>query len=59
MMGGWFAASAIGNYLSRIPSALWNKISLMANWGILIALCVTAGLIMFLLRKKLEAATQD
>ena len=58
MMGGWFAATAIGNYLSRIPSALWNKIPLMANWAILIGLCVIAGLIMFVLRKKLEAATQ-
>ena len=59
MMGGWFAATAIGNYLSRIPSALWNKIPLMANWAILIGLCVIAGLIMFILRRKLEAATQD
>ena len=58
MMGGWFAATAIGNYLSRIPSALWNKIPLMANWAILIGLCVIAGLIMFVLRRKLEAATQ-
>ena len=59
MMGGWFAATAIGNYLSRIPSALWKKIPLMANWAILIALCVIAGLIMFILRRKLEAATKD
>ena len=58
MMGGWFAATAIGNYLSRIPSALWKKIPLMANWAILISLCVIAGLIMFILRKKLEAATE-
>jgi Dipeptide/tripeptide permease len=59
MMGGWFASTAIGSYLCRIPSALWNKIPLMANWAILITLCVIAGLIMFILRKKLEAATQD
>ena len=59
MMGGWFAATAIGNYLSRIPSALWNKVSLMTNWSILIALCVIAGLIMLVLRRKLEAATKD
>ena len=59
MMGGWFAATAIGNYLSRIPSALWKKIPLMANWAILIGLCVIAGLIMLALRKKLEAATKD
>ena len=59
MMGGWFAATAIGNYLSRIPSALWNKVPLMTNWSILIALCVIAGLIMLVLRRKLEAATND
>ena len=57
MMGGWFASTAIGNYLSRIPSALWNKIPLMWNWAILICLCVIAGVIMLALRKKLEAAT--
>jgi len=59
MMGGWFASTAIGNYLSRIPSALWNKIPLMANWAILIGLCLIAGLIMFVLKKKLEAATAE
>lgn len=59
MMGGWFAATAIGNYLSRIPSMLWTKIPLMANWAILIGLCVIAGIIMLALRKKLEAATAD
>ena len=59
MMGGWFASTAIGNYLSRIPSALWNKVSLMTNWAIIIALCVIAGVIMFALRKKLESATNE
>lgn len=59
MMGGWFAATAIGSYLCRIPSALWNRIPLMANWAIMITLCVIAGLIMFILRNKLEAATRD
>ncbi len=58
MMGCWFAATAIGNYLSSIPSMLWNKIPLMANWGILIALCLVSALIMFALLKKIEAATK-
>ncbi len=58
MMGCWFAATAIGNYLSSIPSMLWNKIPLMANWAILIALCLTAAVIMFALMKKIEAATK-
>ena len=59
MMGGWFAATAIGNYLSMIPSKLWNKIPLMANWGILISLCLIATIIMFSLMKKIEAATAE
>ena len=59
MMGGWFAATAIGNYLSGIPSKLWNKIPLMANWGILIALCLISAIIMFAMLKKIEAATND
>ena len=58
MMGGWFAATAIGNYLSRIPSALWNKIPLMYNWAILIALCLISSIIMFALLKKLKQMTE-
>lgn len=58
MMGCWFAATAIGNYLSSIPSMLWNKIPLIANWGIIIALCLVAAVIMFALMKKIEAATE-
>lgn len=58
MMGGWFVATAIGNYLSAIPSALWNKIPLMYNWGILIALCLISAIIMFALLKKIKTATK-
>ena len=54
MMGGWFAATAVGNYLSSIPSMLWNKIPLMYNWAILIALCVIAAIFMFAMMKRLE-----
>lgn len=57
MMGCWFAATAIGNYLSSIPSTLWNKVPLWANWTILTALCVAAALIMFAMLRKIEAAT--
>ena len=59
MMGLWFAATAIGNYLSSIPGLLWNKVPLWANWGILMALCVIAGVIMFSMLKKIEAATES
>ena len=57
MMGCWFGATAIGNYLSSIPSMLWNKIPLMANWGILIALCLISAVVMFSIMKKVESAT--
>lgn len=58
MMGGWFVATAIGNYLSSIPSMLWNKIPLMANWGILIALCLVSAIVMFALLKMLKRMTE-
>ena len=59
MMGLWFAATAVGNYLSSIPGLLWDKVPLWANWGILMALCVIAALIMFAMLKKIEAATAE
>ena len=57
MMGLWFAATAIGNYLSSIPSMLWDNVPLWVNWTVLMALCVSSGLVMFSMLKKLEAAT--
>ena len=59
MMGCWFAATAVGNYLVSIPGLLWNKVPLWGVWGLLLALCVISGLVMFSMMKKLEAATQD
>lgn len=59
MMGLWFAATAIGNYLSSIPSMLWDKVSLTANWAILMGLCFLASLIMFSMLKKINAATAE
>jgi len=59
MMGLWFAATAVGNYLSSIPGLLWKKVPLWANWTVLMALCVIAGCIMFAMLKKIEAATAE
>ena len=59
MMGCWFAATAVGNYLVSIPGLLWNKVPLWGVWGLLLALCVISGLVMFSMMKKLEAATKD
>lgn len=59
MMGGWFAATAIGNYLVSIPMLLWGKISLAWLWGILIIICGISATFIFAIMKKLEAATSD
>jgi len=59
MMGLWFAATAVGNYLSSIPGLLWKHVPLWANWAILMALCLIAAAIMFAMLKKIEAATAD
>ena len=57
MMGLWFAATAVGNYLSSIPSMLWDNVPLWINWTVLMALCVISGVVMFSMLRKLEAAT--
>ena len=59
MMGLWFAATAVGNYLSSVPGLLWNKVPLWANWSILMALCLIAAAIMFSMLKKINAATAE
>ncbi|MBQ9399044.1 MAG: peptide MFS transporter [Bacteroidales bacterium] len=59
MMGLWFAATAVGNYLSSIPGLLWMNVPLWANWAILMGLCIVAGGIMFAMLRKIEAATAD
>jgi len=58
MMGCWFAATAIGNYLVSIPGLLWNKIPLWGVWSVLIALCLVSAIFIFSIMKKLETATR-
>lgn len=59
MMGMWFAATAVGNYLSSIPSMMWNRVPLWVNWSVLMALCVVSAVFMFAMMRKLEAATNE
>jgi Na+-driven multidrug efflux pump len=49
MMGGWFAATAIGNYLVSVPGLLWMRIPLWSIWAVLIAICSTVLLMIPLL----------
>ena len=54
MMGGWFVATAIGNFLISIPGLLWGKTELYVVWGVLIAICLVSALFIFSILKRLE-----
>lgn len=54
MMGCWFGATAIGNFLVQIPAWLWGNIPLTAVWGVLVALCLVSFLFIFSIMKRLE-----
>jgi proton-dependent oligopeptide transporter, POT family len=58
MQGGWFAATAIGNYLMGIAAGLWDVLPLWALWSIFIVCCLLAAIFMFSIMKKLEKATK-
>ena len=58
MMGLWFGATAIGNYLVSIIGLLWGHMELWALWSILIALCLVSAVFIFSLMKRLESATR-
>ncbi len=58
MMGCWFAATAIGNYLVSIIGMLWGGLPLWVLWTILIALCAISGVFIFSMMKRLENATK-
>ena len=54
MMGGWFVATAIGNYMVSIIGYLWGGIELWMVWSVLIVLCLLSALFIFSIMKKLE-----
>ncbi|NLI36064.1 MAG: peptide MFS transporter [Bacteroidales bacterium] len=54
MMGGWFVATAIGNYMVAIPGHLWGSLPLWVVWSVLIVCCVVSALFIFSIMKKLE-----
>ena len=56
MMGGWFVATAIGNYLVAIIGYLWGGMQLWMVWSVLIACCLLSALFIFSIMKKLEKA---
>lgn len=59
MMGGWFVATAVGNYLVSIGGNLWGSMPLWEVWSVFIAVCLVAAIFMFAMMRKLEDATKD
>ena len=58
MMGGWFAATAIGNYLVSVIGYLWGGMQLWMVWGVLILCCLLSALFIFSIMRRLENATK-
>ena len=54
MMGGWFVATAIGNYLVAIIGYLWGGMQLWMVWSVLIVCCLLSALFIFSIMKKFE-----
>ncbi len=53
MMGGWFVATAVGNFLVAIPTLIWGS-ELYIVWGVLMGICLLAALFIFSIIKKLN-----
>ena len=54
MMGGWFVATAIGNFLVSVGGFLWGSLPLRMVWTVFIVLCLLSALFMFAMMKRLE-----
>ena len=53
MMGGWFVATAIGNFLIMVPGLMWGM-DLAIIWGVLIGICLLSATFIFSILKRLE-----
>jgi POT family proton-dependent oligopeptide transporter len=57
MMGGWFAATGIGNWLCKTISDIWGSgMELWQVWLVLISVCLLSALFIFAIMKRLESA---
>jgi POT family proton-dependent oligopeptide transporter len=58
MQGGWLLATAVGNKLLVVGSFFWNKLELWQLWLIFISVCLLSAIFIFIIMKRLEAATK-
>ena len=59
MMGGWFTATAIGNYLSGFIGSFYGTWKHSTFFAVLVAASLFSALLVFLLLKKLKHATRS
>jgi len=58
MMGLWFVATAVGNFLVSVGGMLWGELPLWGVWSVFVGVCLIAAIFMFSMMKKLEDATK-
>lgn len=56
LMGGWFAATAIGNYLVGVIGQKWDVWAHSKFFIIVAMMCAGVGIILFLLLRPLKKA---
>ncbi len=59
MMGMWFVATALGNFLVQVGGHLWGNLPLWVVWAVFLGVCVISAIFMFAMMKKLEDATSE
>ena len=59
MQGGWFAATATGNYLVGVMGSFWDKLPLWLFWAILVVCCLLSAAFIFSVMKRLERTSSS
>jgi proton-dependent oligopeptide transporter, POT family len=59
MMGGWFAATAIGNYLCGLVGGLWDKMPHSSFFAILVFASLGAALLLFMVIKHIRPTIHE
>jgi proton-dependent oligopeptide transporter, POT family len=59
MQGGWFAATAIGNYAIALVAYFWDVLPLWGFWAILVVCCLLSAGFIFAVLKRLERAASS
>jgi len=59
MQGGWFAATALGNYLLIVGGYLWDAVPLWILWLIFVTCCLLSATFIFSVMKRLERTTHS